>query len=88
LAVKALPPKVLPGLLFPHSPVARIMHKHAVVADVEDMFSIDFDVVNRLAGFPAGERFKFPSRVIREPQVFADSQFSSCDELLSIFAPE
>ena len=64
------------------------MHQHAVFADVEDVFCIDFDVVNRLAGFSAGERFKFPSRVISELQVFADSQVSGCDELLPVFALE
>ena len=65
-----------------------IMHQHAIFTDVEDMFAVDFDVVNRLAGFSAGERFKFPSRVISELQVFADSQVSCCDKLLTVFAPE
>lgn len=64
------------------------MHQHAVFTDVEDMFSIDFDVVNRLAVFSTGERFNFASRVISEPQVFADLQFSCRDELLSVFALE
>ena len=86
--VKSLPPKVLPGLLVPHSPVAGVVDQYAIFTDVEDMFSVDFDVVNRLAGFSAGERFNFPSRVISEPQVFTDSQVSGCYELLPVFAPE
>jgi hypothetical protein len=55
------------------------MHQHAIFTDVEDMFAVDF---------AAGERFKFPSRVISELQVFADSQVAGCDELLPVFALE
>ena len=70
------------------SPGTFIMHQNAVVTDVEDMFSVDFDVVNRLAVFSTGERFDTASGVISEQQVFADSQVSDGHELLSVFAPE
>jgi len=67
---------------------ARIMHQHAGIADVEDMFPLDFDVVNRLTVFSTGERFNAAGCVMDEEQVFADSQLSGGYKLLTIFAPE
>lgn len=52
-----------------------VMDQNAIIADVEDMFSADFDVVNRSASFSAGERFNFAVLVIGDQRVFANPQF-------------